>query len=120
MIILCTVYNMHLYYDHTLYSLQYAPILCSYSVQFTICTYTMIILCTVYNMYLYHDHTLYSLQYVPILLSYSVQFTICTYTMIILVQFTICTYTMFILCTVYNMYLYYDHTLYSLQYVPIL
>ena len=60
MIILCTVYNMHLYYDHTLYSLQYVPILWSYSVQFTICTYTMIILCTVYNMYLYYDHTLYS------------------------------------------------------------
>jgi len=100
MIILCTVYNMHLYYDNTLYSLQYAPILWSYSVQFTICTYTMTILRRVYNLHPYYDHTLYSLQYAPILWSYSVQFTICTYTMIIL-------------CTVYNMHLYYDHTLYS-------
>jgi len=84
MIILCRVYNMHLYYDHTLYSLQYAPILWSYSVQFKICTYTMIILFRVYNMHPYYDHTLYSLQYAPILWSYSVQFTICTYAMIIL------------------------------------
>jgi len=61
MIILCIVYNTHLYYDHTLYSLQYAPILWSYSVQFTIRTYTKIILCIVYNKHLYYDHTLYSL-----------------------------------------------------------
>jgi len=99
-IILCKVYNMHQYYDHTLYSLQYSPILWSYSVQFTICTYTMTILCTVYNMHQYYDHTVYSLQYAAILWSYCVQFTICTYTMIIL-------------CTVYNMHQYYDHTLCS-------
>ena len=92
-------FMMYTYSTHILnFSLQYAPILWSYSVQFTICTYTMIILCIVYNMHLYYDHTVYSLQYAPILWSYSVQFTICTNNMIIL-------------CTVYNMRLYYDHTL---------